>query len=220
MARGVPAGEAERRAVEAMGDAEAVRDELARIHNGWEAVLWGVSRVLLVITLVFFLLGALLPGGGETTSQPSDVYASGGWDVWDAVAESRELTAERQAVFINGYAIWLSGAALRTNETGEVRLCAKVVAQGLLGPNCGWNLRDRMWAEDGNGNQYLPGGEEKTYLPHVQAARRETGYNRVTYEYAVVGFDETAPWIELRFDEGRKPIYFRIELEGQVYEGT
>lgn len=51
-------GEAERRALEEMGDASEIGRELGRIHRPWLGYLWTASRVLLGMALA--LLGAEL----------------------------------------------------------------------------------------------------------------------------------------------------------------
>lgn len=52
----IPEAEAQERALSAMGDAEALKQELAKIHRPWLAWLWTVSRWTLAALWIMFLL--------------------------------------------------------------------------------------------------------------------------------------------------------------------
>lgn len=70
--------EAERQAVEQMGDAEEIGKELARLHRPWPRYLWQASRVLLTAGLLWLLAIGMFRGDDAYLG---DDHRSEWWDM-------------------------------------------------------------------------------------------------------------------------------------------
>ena len=116
----IPEEEAQARALSAMGDAEVLKKELARVHRPWLGYLWRASQVLMWGALAVFLLICV---------SGNDHYQSAGFPLWmdwtGHYPAPAEVSPERAEV--GGYtfriveAAYLDGECLLTLRASSPR---------------------------------------------------------------------------------------------------
>jgi len=189
-------------ALKAMGDPEAIADELGRIHRPWWGYLWRASQALLVLTviacglLIFFVELLYQPLGrlDDRLQKYQTPYQ------FEETPEEREVLAG-MSVKTGGYTITVDRAVLRKyTDNPQWTLCAD------LKIDLGWRREPlSMW------NAWS--GTRSSAGPIVQAAVKHTA-SWAFWQAAAITVDvpEDAEWVELDFGYGALCRTLRIDL--------
>lgn len=107
----IPEEEAELRALSAMGDAEELKTELARVHRPWLGRLWKASQWAVWLTLVVMNLISL----GTRTGYDNSPWGRSGPEVYHRIGDGEKAR-------LGGYTFQITGAAYldRPEEVGDV----------------------------------------------------------------------------------------------------
>ena len=225
--QGVDAEAARKMAIEAMGSAEAIAPQLARIHRPFWGVLLRITELFLVFITCLALLFGIRYFWNYSYSQPryerydpyADTYIS------DEVGITRQmLYAEpEQRVQSDGYTLTLTRAAwdhtdFADEESGELDSFHFQIE--IFNP-LPWaedtEVTRWMWAEDSLGNYYYSFHEDgnPSLYPVVVGNSYHTGPFTYTHDMWLSNFcSQEADWIDLHYDRSGRNIVFRIDLTG------
>ena len=226
--------EAERRAVESMGDAWEVRKRLAKVHRPWLGYLWIASKVLAVATCIWLVSFLFLRG--DDAYLGDDPYAE--WWDFDGLPRNTE--------FYSGMSPWMCyqgdgdepGRLMSTKPGLSERVEGHGVSliraalwqrEGRLEFFCylrvdSWRFWERgvlrgKWLRvtDSLGNCY-PLGADAPKDPEDGRPRnslREGGYGpfHSGYELGLEDLDPEAEWVRLDYGPGETIFSFVVELE-------
>ena len=223
--------EAERRAVESMGDAWEVRKQLAKIHRPWLGYLWRLSQVLAVLACLWLVSFGLLQGedaylGDNPYSEWWDVDDLPGAAVMGDDDDLRYLPGDDpnqllaleigQTEQVAGQNVSLRRAALWQGEDGlELYLYLRVDT---------WRFWERgvlreewMKVTDDRGNCYVLGGESGEHPEDgsLMNGLSMEGYGpfHSGYEVYIRNLDPEAQWIYLDYGPTQPLVSFAIELK-------
>lgn len=225
LAEGMPARDAERAVLAAMGDTDETGAALARVHKPYLGWLYVAAKWLAALSavLAFFSsfgaeLSAQYPGFSEpfaTLSTESDA---------DYTREIAYLYPEGTAV-CNGYAFSIPVATHRrviwTDEQSVLQTYESVyfvleAAHPLPWAGFPEGMRNSLYAVDSEGNLY-PNRNQKNSLN--EDAEREVCGNadgrtllRYRYEMWISALDPAAEWVELRYARLGCSFALRIDL--------
>lgn len=223
--------EAERRAVESMGDAWEVRKQLAKIHRPWLGYLWRLSQVLAVLACLWLVGLGVLQGddaylGDNPYSEWWDVDDLPGTAVMGDDDDIRYLPGDNpnqllaleigQTEHVGGQNVSLRRAALWQGEDGlELYLYLRVGTwrfweRGVLRQEC-------MKVTDDRGNNYVLGGESGEY-PKDGSLMNGLGMEgfgpfHSGYEVYIRNLDPEAQWIYLDYGPTEPLFSFAVELK-------
>lgn len=213
--------EAERRAVEAMGNPEELGRWLDSIHNpllGWLQI-WFVRAVCILAASVLVLA---LPQAERVHNQAADIQRLRSWGPSDREHVTADFAPDRTWTW-RGYTFSIPRAVVEQWEEGQKVSYLLRIAH----PNP-WRqdpqLREGIWAEDDLGNHYYS-MEEQQALSDQGAFRvymgRSSGNYSAAYPFAtyydmgVSNIDPAATEITLHFDRyGEDVLWLTIPLEG------
>lgn len=213
--------EAERRAVEAMGNPEELGRWLDSIHNpllGWLQI-WFVRAVCILAALVLVLA---LPQAERVHNQAADIQRLRNWGPSDREHVTADFTPDGTWTW-RGYTFSIPRAVVEQWEGGQKVSYLLRIAH----PNP-WRqepqLREGIWAEDDLGNHYYS-MEEQQALSDQGAFRVYMGMSSGNYSAAypfatyydmgVSNIDPAATEITLHFDRyGEDVLWLTIPLEG------
>ena len=223
--------EAERRAVESMGDAWEVRKQLAKIHKPWLGYLWRLSQVLAVLACLWLVSFGLFRG--EDAYLGDDGYSEL-WDVDDLPGtavmgddddlrylpgdDPNQLLALEPGLteHIGGQNVSLRRAALwQADDRLELYLYLRVDTWRF------WErgvLRDKwMKVTDDRGNCYVLGVGSGKYPEDgsLMNALGMGGYGpfHSGYEVYIRNLDPEARWIYLDYGPAEPLFSFTVELK-------
>lgn len=225
-ARGLPEEAAANTALEAMGDADEVGEQLNAVHKLWLGRLWDASRTILILCIV----AAILVGGYRLMVgliYPNR-YTERSPFFWAAV----------EGEFVNivwldtdcrdrsdGYTFTVPYAALkyteeRIREDGSVISAAKQLR--LVMETRWWNpLKEKpgslqyFYAVDDRGTVYACTWEQGgQYDPAFVGNVYQTGLLSAEYDAWFENLDPEAQWVELRYDRDGRDVRLRIDLTG------
>ena len=223
--------EAERRAVESMGDAWEVRKQLAKIHRPWLGYLWRLSQVLAVVACLWLVSFGLLQGedaylGDNPYSEWWDVDDLPGTAVMGDDDDIRYLPGDDpnqllvleigQMEQVAGQNVSLRRAALWQGEDGlELYLYLRVDTwrfweRGVL-------RQEWMKVTDDRGNCYALGGESGEHPEDgsLMNGLSMEGYGpfHSGYEVYIRNLDPEAQWIYLDYGPTQPLVSFTVELK-------
>lgn len=219
------AGEAERRAVEDMGDPEPVGRELAAIHKPWLGWLWLICRrALCVLAVALFLCAATSDLWGEPHHKDSFRQ-----HMWNSTAQT--AVYPEQSVRVGDYTLELTRARreeyrFEWDDTGEelkghqVYLTLRMTAKWPWDRPDHWNegIFRHLRAVDSTGREagfcYDRTVMDRS-LPMWDERPIETGNTALRWqEFELIAYnvDPEARWIELRHDFGGQTFTLRVEL--------
>ena len=217
----MPLREAERRAVEAMGNPEELGRWLDSIHNpllGWLQI-WFVRAVCILAALALVLA---LPQAERVHNQAADIQRLRSWGPPDREHVTADFAPDGTWTW-RGYAFSIPRAVVEQWEGGQKVSYLLRIAH----PNP-WRqepqLREGIWAEDDLGNHYYS-MEEQQALSDQGAFRVYMGMSSGNYSAAypfatyydmgVCNIDPAATEITLHFDRyGEDVLWLTIPLEG------
>lgn len=157
--------EAQERALTEMGDAWALKKELAKVHKPWLGWLWRCTQVLLWAVLAFTLLAAV----SGVMSIDSLRYR------WETMQEAQRYRAVGRALYEDGTPDWEGERLAVLQVNGEARLGRAVISASkgarwrepegdclYLRLRVTWDRPwevnqttiNHLWAEDDLGNTY------------------------------------------------------------------
>lgn len=230
--------EAERRAVESMGDAWEVRKQLAKIHKPWLGYLWRLSQVLAVLACLWLVSFGLFRGedaylGDDGYSELWDVDNLPGTAVMGDQDDRRYLPGDDpnqllaleigQTEHVGGQNVSLRRAALwQGDNRRELYLYLRVDT---------WRFWERgvlreewMKVTDDRGNCYAL--EEGNYYALVTAGDPPEDGSRASglawggyrpfhsgYEVYLRDVDPKARWIRLDYGPTQPLVSFTVELK-------
>ena len=230
--------EAERRAVESMGDAWEVRKQLAKIHKPWLGYLWRLSQVLAVLACLWLVSFGLFRGedaylGDDGYSELWDVDNLPGTAVMGDQDDRRYLPGDDpnqllaleigQTEHVGGQNVSLRRAALwQGDDRRELYLYLRVDT---------WRFWERgvlreewMKVTDDRGNCYAL--EEGNYYALVTAGDPPEDGSRASglawggygpfhsgYEVYLRDVDPKARWIRLDYGPTQPLVSFTVELK-------
>lgn len=236
--------DAQKQALEAMGDADEVGRQLAAVHKAWLGYLWIWSRRVLIICVIAAVWLAF--GFSER------VYISDSAEWWQAHS-SHNGEYEQYWSFLelfpdcadesDGYTFTVPSAVVRYNETYQVRteyegeiyedtveentsLYLVLRATRLLPMTESCTAFRSFYAVDDLGNTYMSAsyywsswssrnnGKEKALVGNYGLSSLWSS----DYQAWISSIDPDAQWIELRYDRDGRDVRLRIDLTGG--EGT
>lgn len=214
--------EAERQAVEGMGDPWEVGQALGRLHKPWLGWLWRASQVLLAAPLVWlFFFG------------PQWGWLADWLDWFDDGPHSVVVEEETEAriPFSCGETVQVGPYTLQAEGTLVINPLAEWDAGYFLVTWHAWSpffwetpVRSVYWqAEDDQGNEY-PSYTQWSVFGRLGTQREQIVYDLAwdrsglgwTGEVQVAAVPQDAQWVRLTLDIGEKPITVLLERE----EGT
>lgn len=213
--------EAERRAVEAMGNPEELGRWLDSIHNpllGWLQI-WFVRAVCILAALVLVLA---LPQAERVHNQAADIQRLRSWGPSDRGHVTADFAPDGTWTW-RGYTFSIPRAVVEQWEEGQKVSYLLRIAHPNPWQQHPW-LREGVWAEDDLGNRYYS-MEEHQALSDQGAFRvymgRSSGNYAAAYPFAtyydmgVSNIDPAATEITLHFDRyGEDVLWLTIPLEG------
>lgn len=193
--------EAERRALESMGDPEKLSRELAKIHKPWLGWLWRLSQVALAaVLLALVLVGAnAVMGGGS---------GLGGWYHRESGRRETQdgavfLAPVKELAVLEGCTLSVPRAVAWTGtESKELEVALRV--EDLRFWRKGGGQFELVWGEDNLGGRYssqyewneLGFGWEQGY---ISVLRDGWGPFHQTYLLRVSGIDPRADRVRLNY---------------------
>jgi len=237
MERGLEEREAERRAIESMGEAQAIADELAALHSPWPGWFWRASKIALwvaVIAAVVIMLDAGFNFGKMITPIARHIqlnlYMDPDWRDLNASPEAAEHTREMVAQVERGDTaaafgrLWTvrSGRVLREHyydTEGSEEAHTLYLNLWSLTPRLGDLLSDQvgrnLWVRDSLGNTYPAQNtvDIKTAERYTAGDNDADGLFHTRLLVMVLHFDPAAEWVELVCDRSDEPFTLRVELQ-------
>lgn len=210
-------GEAERRALESMGDPEELGRALAKIHKPWLGYLWVVSRWAAVLAALAIAASILLGG-----TWLEDVR----WEVEDWLDNS-ESAAISQALYEDGEPQWEGERLAVYAPEAETRLgrCTISVPRAAMWEEQGknvlylelrlsydlpWERSEApllyLWAEVDQGNSY---GERQGY---TSRGHRQTGLRWVSINMMIEDVPRDLEYVTLHYLPGTE-LNLRVDLK-------
>lgn len=233
MEHGMPKEEAERRAVQEMGEPRETGLLLRQIHKPylgwvWKGTVWLV-RVLLVIAVVW-LLAAAFNLGFEVASDDMR-FATGYNPFEDTHYEIKDSSSDR--IFYSeplvsdssdGYqftvqkvAYWEGNHLNAFGSWEEISSFSVLMTVTNFKPWAGrTDVPRRLHAVDSLGNYYYAENEYLWYdEPSLLAYRSRTGAFTYTWHLLARNYvSQDAEWIELHYDRDGRDVCLRIDLTG------
>lgn len=209
--------EAERRAVESMGDPEELGKELAKIHKPWLGYLWVVSRWMAVLASLAIVASILLGGNWL-----EDVR----WRIEDWLDNS-EGAAISRALYEDGRPQWEGErlAVYAPEAEGRLGRCTISVPRAAMWEEQGenvlylelrlsydlpWEWSEAplayLWVEDDQGTPY---GERQGYTAR---GHQQTGLRWISVNMMVEDVPRDLEYITLRYLPGTK-LNLRVDLK-------
>lgn len=229
--RGLSQGEAESIATAAMGDPDALAEELGRIHSPWWGYCWRASRAVLILAAVFAVCGVLAdrealslgsrPELPEKTStyvtqrgmersvmerwHPKGAKNLGGYRFTAPLAWVEQWTVEYED---------LDGTMVHT-EPCRLTVCLRADTWRFWEPcSTSQHLILNGTAADSQGNQYVYDGERMD----CRGLFCETWQEPFTSWYLVYldlpGPEDLPEWVDLPVGYGGDTIH--VDLKGEV----
>lgn len=229
--RGLTPAEAQKEALQAMGNASELAPLLGAIHRPWWGYLldltkWIIYLVCAVLVLQLFIFirshsfsEGHIPWYYENPGEPLTVYAEDGtWKsqrLLDYDPDSRDKS--------DGFTFDVTRAVMSfhddyTDDTKDVYYFHfQVEVTGLFQ----WAELDDIpihdfWAVDSLGNIYTSyRNDAHSYQCAVSGNLNKTGYFTYTMDMWINNFrSQDAQWIEIRYDRDGRDIRLRIDLKG------
>ncbi len=213
MEQGLTREEAERKALDSMGSAEAIASQLAAIHTPWlgylssfimfVAILTGLFAVYLTVSICGSFLHTLI-SSSNFDSIPAN-HGSLDYYAKPNVSDSSD------------------GYRFRITEVGYKKSVSTlyVELETINWPWMDWGgISRRVWAIDSNGNYYDSIAEAEYDDPtriHVDGGMSSSMIS--LGHMKIVGFDPDAQWVELHYDRDGRDIVLRIDLTGGKEHG-
>lgn len=214
--RGMPEEEAFRAAVESMGDAREVGDQLNAVHKLWLGRLWMMSKVLVILLVIVTVILTLI-----------------NWSVWDLrghyrMQDSYEEALERATVLydaepkglsakLDGHTVQVERVSLVTYGTSGLdnRILLLLDVKGFLPWQLGPDL-STAWLVDSHGTVYHGYGDGYLLSTYTGADIFRVGRTPTAWRYCVQAsvFPQDAEWVELRYDRAGRNFVLRIPLAG------
>ena len=204
-AAGLPEEEAEAAVLEAMGDPEAIAEELGRLHRPWLGYLWRASQIVLAGTVLVYvlLLGVRVVRDGRWLRPGARLYHYLTWESDAPEDAERELSC-RERVETGGYKIQVERAALRESSMDDWGMYLDLSLDITLSR---WEESLFVW----------------NAVPSVRSDSGEALHHGAFANEAVWGFwqkaellvfclPEDAKWVELDFGYGELRRTMRIDL--------
>ncbi len=228
--RGLPHEEAINKTVEAMGSAEELAPQLAKIHSPFWPYMLIISRVLLIIALVITILPFCLFIWEEVTFNPSfeDSYHLG-FDVYKDTVHQEEGSNARRVLYIepgctgriDDYRITVTNAAYWRTEYDNQKIEDSFYFRMKITNPIPWEepalgVDEFFWARDSLGNIYYNRAEygygDQSF---VAGNRRNSGLFTYTFEMLLYNYiSQEAEWIDLHYDRDGRDFALRIDLTG------
>ena len=228
-------GEAERMAIDQMGDAEEIGKDLAALHHPLLGWLWYGTRAILVLTILFVVLFVFL--------QPRFVYGlrDGDWEIermnWRYLgAQEMGGWTAPEPVELEHYTLEVPAAARieekwRFEDGREPLTCQTAAIRLRLTAGKAWNrpgpenlgLEQGLSAVDEFGREIrferimpldsweaIVRDDEQPFAPGKQ------GWNWQEYELLARNITPGSRWVDLHFDLEEEAFTVRVELLEQV----
>ena len=230
--RGWKHEEAIDKTIEAMGSAEELAVQLAKIHRPFWPYMLIFSRVLLIIALVITILpfGLFLSENIEQNPTFKDFYPAHEFDAYkDTFYQDADRTAQRLLYLepgcterIDDYIITITNAACWKIEYNTVTAAEEIMFLRMKVVNLNpWselanNVGKFFWAEDSLGNYYYSGFEYAFWdESHIEGQCKRSGLFSYTLEMDLVNYiSQDAEWIDLHYDRDGRDFALRIDLTG------
>ena len=226
---GVPKDEAERRALDAMGSAAEVAEQMEKIHRPFWGYVLRLSRWLLLIAAVLALFTVPRRMMNLWIHSGADPFVEAwfGQSEWerDGLHGERVFYAEPMSRdFSDGYRFTLTRAAV-WHETGtlpdgvqadDYEFYLTVEAVNLRPWAQYSDILREFYAVDSLGNRYEAFNKSCSVKdPTLAGNSVRTGLCTVTWELWLSEYQSRdAAWIELRYDQSGRDVRLRIDLTG------
>lgn len=228
---GLTGEQAQKKALDSMGDADEVGRQLAAVHRAWLGYLWIWSRRVLILCMVVAVWAALgfsnrvmFSGRNLRWWQDYPTYHSEDDGEYQTYTELTPDCRDES----DGYTFTVPAAMLAHNEPyvmsndwggylveENTTLYLTVRAETWLPTMAGCTAFRDFYAVDDRGNYYCswfdPGADSDRCLTGNYTT---TGLWTSVYEGWVFCVDPEASWIELRYDRDGRDVRLRIDLTG------
>lgn len=224
--------EAERQAVEQMGDAEEIGKELARLHRPWPRYLWQASRVLLTAGLLWLLAIGMFRGddaylGDDHRSEWWDMDGLPGTAVMGDCDDIRYLPGGDPdqiltlepclTASVNGQKISLLRAALWQREDGRQGLYCYLRVDTWRFWERGRLREEWMTVTDSTGAVcgLGPDSPEDPETGGLLNGMSQMGFGpfHSGYELYLEDWDPESEWVRLDYGPGSPIFTFTVDLE-------
>jgi hypothetical protein len=235
----IPTEDAERLALETMGDADELGRQLNKVHNAWLGYLWLLSKWALIACLVAVVFAfCLFCDDGYLVRDDDENWM-------DSLVERQNVADYAQYQHItrltqscvdesDGYIftvpevmVWYNeGYTVSGEDEGEVYSYEMAENTGLyLTVRARTRLPDLhgckgfygFYAVDDRGNVYenvLAFSEDGTVMPRLTGNVVMTSLWSSEYRAYIPSVDPEAAWVELRYDRDGRDVQLRVDLTG------
>ena len=220
--------------IEAMGSAEELAPQLAKIHRPFWSYMLIISRLLLIVSIIITLipLGVYIWDNIAMDSSFDAFYVFNDYDAYADNEYSDEYCIAKRMLYlepgcsasVDGYTVRATNAAWWRNEhfninrwiedTFYIRL---EVTNLLPWEELANNIQDFFWAVDSLGNHYYGTAEHGNIYDSSQLSGRgqRSGVFSHTFELSLVNYiSQDAEWIDLHYDRDGREFKLRIDLSG------
>lgn len=207
-AAGLPEEEAEAAVLQAMGDPEAIAEELGRLHRPWWGYLWRASQIALAgaLALYILLLGVWAERSNIWAFPGMYLYHYLTWEPYEVedILEEREIPCTAQ-IRTGGYTIRAERAVLRKTSQTDPEWTLYLTL----------DITMSRWGEMLYVGSAVPSvrsseGEVERYGALVEEA--VWGFWQKS-EMIVFGLSEDTEWLKLDFGSGVLRRTMRIDLK-------
>lgn len=211
--------EAEKMALDRMGDPEEIGKELANIHKPWLGWLWRASQAVLGLAAVVLLIAGvqtLTAGDNGWFSRADGLIQESG-----AGTQALWLEPPAETVEVDGYRISVV-KVVRTQWNGDQRLGIQLRSLSpFFWAKTGGTLCDRISAVDSQGNYYPSTYERWEVLrsekagswSYVSGSRGGSGPVYQDYTLWIRDLDPEARWVRFEYDWLGRIFSLTVELE-------
>ncbi len=215
LAEGMRMQDAERAALTAMGDADALAEALARVHRPFWGYLYRLTKWVAILVCTFALFIFAVEAGSTahsllTASAKPQYMQPGDGRSWELIAQAQ---SDANA-WCEGYWISIPGACL-WHLGSEYRLSFHLQTVNLS-PYGSFEGYPYFWAIDDQGN-YYNSRDEGHYKddPCVRFGGGVFGSRYQCHHVSIYGIPSAdLQWIELHYDRDGRAIVLRIDLDG------
>ncbi len=218
--------EAEKKALEAMGDADALAPQLAAIHKPYWAYGAVATRFLASVLLILCISWGI-DYALELNIRWRNPWVSQGYVQWDPFERGGEERISHVKPGVSdstdGYTFRVKEAALwrthfdQPSQDGREFFDALYVKLTVSHP-FPWMQEGMavhwMWAEDSKGTFYQSFEQvNDADIPYITLRPYRSGLFTYTYELDFQKLEEDIQWIELHYDRDGRDLALRVELE-------
>ncbi len=216
MEQGMETMAAQDTALQAMGSAQKIAPELAKVHRPFWGYAYWITKVCailccaLAIYMVVGIYGSMIHGIATYKADPTTLHPGDGGQ-WEMITQ----VSSEETVYSDGYWIRVPGAILWEHRTGELQLEFKL--QVIHSPFLEHlNCTSHFWAVDSLGNHYSCYYDvQASDVPHVAIGGGKSTSGCQFHSMSIQHVSSAdIQWIDLHYNRDGRDIVLRIDLAG------